>query len=114
MFATATSAIVSAEMVVELRVWIAAVNGREAALVLRKVRRFGMGSIMADHAPPRHSNKKESTSTSSCRAGSIRIVDFPQVDGAEVDGQDWLLGRPGEMTFHWREQVVHHGNVEER
>jgi hypothetical protein len=32
-----------------LNVWMAAANGREAALVLRKVRRLSMRSIIADH-----------------------------------------------------------------
>src|SRR5215813_8590971 len=45
----AASAIVPAEIVLGLSVWMAAANGREAALVLRKVRRFGIRSIMADH-----------------------------------------------------------------
>ena len=42
----ATSAIVSAEIVGGLSVWIAAVNGRQAALVLRKERRLSMRSII--------------------------------------------------------------------
>ena len=41
----ATSAIVSAEIVAGMSVWMAAANGREAALVLRKVRRLSMGPL---------------------------------------------------------------------
>jgi hypothetical protein len=35
-----------------LSAWMAAANGREAALVLRKVRRLSMRSIMADDRLP--------------------------------------------------------------
>src|SRR6478735_1838748 len=48
----AASTIVSAESVGGVSVWIAAANGREAALVLRKLRRLSMRSIMDDHRPP--------------------------------------------------------------
>jgi hypothetical protein len=36
-------------MAAGLTVWIAVTNGRDAALVLRKLRRLGMRSIMADY-----------------------------------------------------------------
>src|SRR5579871_2276899 len=42
------TAIVSAEIVAGMSVWMAAASGREAALVLRNVRRLSMRSIMAD------------------------------------------------------------------
>src|SRR5690242_7088600 len=45
----AAPAIVSTEMAAGLTVWIAVTNGRDAALVLRKVRRLGMRSIIADY-----------------------------------------------------------------
>jgi hypothetical protein len=54
----AASAIVSAETVAGLSVRIAAANGREAALVLRKVRRLSMWSIIAGHRVPYDSTKK--------------------------------------------------------
>src|SRR5579872_4932880 len=44
----AATAIVSAEIVAGMSVWMAAASGREAALVLRNVRRLSMRSIMAD------------------------------------------------------------------
>jgi hypothetical protein len=44
----AASAIVSAEIVAGLSVSMAAANGREAALVLRKVRRLSIPAIIAD------------------------------------------------------------------
>jgi hypothetical protein len=55
----AASAIVSAEIEAGLNVWMAAANGREAALVLRKVRRLSMQSIIADHRLP--TNRKKGT-----------------------------------------------------
>jgi hypothetical protein len=54
----AASAIVSAEIVAGLNVWMAAANGREAALVLRKVRRLSMQSIIADHRLPYEQEKR--------------------------------------------------------
>src|SRR5215469_15107612 len=48
----AASAIVSPEIVAESSISMAAANGREAALVLRKVRRLSMRSIMAYHRLP--------------------------------------------------------------
>jgi hypothetical protein len=58
----AVSAIVSAEVVLGLSVCMAA-NGREAALVLRKVRRFSMRSIMADRGPPVRTEKRKPAKT---------------------------------------------------
>src|SRR5579862_241041 len=46
--ATVSAASVSAAIAAGLSVWMAAANGSEAALVLRKVRRLSMRSIMAD------------------------------------------------------------------
>jgi hypothetical protein len=53
----AASAIVSAEIVAGLNVWMASANGREAALVLRKVRRLSMRSIMDDDRIPYECDK---------------------------------------------------------
>src|SRR5215471_15718087 len=45
----AASATVSSDIASGLSVWMAAANGREAALVLRNMRRLSMRFIMADH-----------------------------------------------------------------
>src|ERR1700733_5102862 len=54
----AASAIVAAEIVAGLSAWMAAANGREAALVLRKVRRLSMRSIMAHDRLPHECARK--------------------------------------------------------
>src|SRR5215472_19104240 len=53
----AASVIVSAVSVAGVSVWMAAANGSEAALSLRKVRRLSMRTIMADHRL--RTNRKE-------------------------------------------------------
>src|SRR4030095_10617302 len=54
----AAAAIVCGATAAGLSVWMAAANGREAALVLRNVRRLSMRSIMADHLLPHEPERK--------------------------------------------------------
>src|SRR5580704_2938786 len=75
----AASAIVSAEIAAGLNVWMAAANGREAALVLRKVRRLSMRSIMADDRLPYEDlhSKRQSPFFNSRKFGISRSLVIP-------------------------------------